>query len=267
MSLYDPSQFEIDDVGIPITGVAAYAPVTEANVIKDEDLGKATLTLPEAYRRLGLYKEDGGVEEERDDDDAIELFQEGYKLAGKSTTSVKIGLAEDNENVNRLIDGIEPNEHGVVYVPSSLPSNTILLFVATKYKSGRELRRLGVARISAVEVDQEERGSVKAKTVTFEWVPSPLIGGSPYKKWLGIPGGVTVAVAPKTATVKANQTVKLTATVTPAGRQVTWESSKPEVARVDSTGVVTGVKADASAVTITASSGGTSDTAQVTVTA
>ena len=128
MSLYDSSQFEIDDVGIPITGVAAYAPVTEANIIKDEDLGKATLTLPEAYRRLGLYKEDGGVEEERDDDDAIELFQEGYKLAGKSTTSVKIGLAEDNENVNRLIDGIEPNEHGVVYVPSSLPSNTILLF-------------------------------------------------------------------------------------------------------------------------------------------
>ena len=36
---------------------------------------------------------------------------------------------------------------------------------------------------------------------------------------------------------------------------------------MDSTGVVTGVKADASAVTITASSGGASDTAQVTVTA
>ena len=267
MSLYDSSQFEIDDVGIPITGVAAYAPVTEANIVKDEDLGKATLTLPEAYRRLGLYKEDGGVEEERDDDDAIELFQEGYKLAGKSTTSVKIGLAEDNENVNRLIDGIEPNEHGVVYVPSSLPSSTILLFVATKYKSGRELRRLGVARISAVEVDQEERGSVKAKTVTFEWVPSPLIGGSPYKKWLGIPGGVTVAVSPKTTTVKLNETVKLTATTAPAGRQVTWESSKPEVARVDSTGVVTGLKVEAQAVTITASSGGASDTAQVTVTA
>lgn len=263
--LYASEDFHLDEVAVPLTGVAAFAPVAAQNVISDQDMGAATLALPAAYRRLGLYKNDGGVEEERDDEDATEFFQDGYKIAGLSKQSVKIGLAEDNENVNVLIDGREPNEHGVIYVPASLPSATFLLFVATKYKNGKELRRLGVARISAVEVDQEERGSVKGKTVTFEWVPSPLLDMAPFKKWLGVPGGVTIAVSPKTAQVKVGKTVKLKATVTPDGRPVKWESDKPESARVDETGLVTALKSEGSPVTITASSGGKSDTATVTV--
>ena len=35
--------------------MAAYAPGAAANVVSDTDLGSATLTLPAAYRRLGLY--------------------------------------------------------------------------------------------------------------------------------------------------------------------------------------------------------------------
>ena len=101
MSLYDSSQFEIDDVGIPITGVAAYAPVTEANIIKDEDLGKATLTLPEAYRRLGLYKEDGGVEEER------RLF---YVAVTRAKDELILSYAKNSKSGFRAADEYAPSQ-------------------------------------------------------------------------------------------------------------------------------------------------------------
>ena len=110
MALYTTTDFDLNAVGIPLTGVAAFAPVTEANVIPDTDLGSPTITLPAAYRSLGLYKEDGGPQDERDDDDALEFFQDGYKLPGNSTVTVQIGLAEDNLNVNALIENMDMRE-------------------------------------------------------------------------------------------------------------------------------------------------------------
>ena len=123
MALYTADDYDLNEVGIPITGMAAFAPLAAGNVIADEDMGKPDITFPAAYRRLGLYKEDGGAEEGRDDKDATEFFQQGYKFPGESTQTVKIGLAEDNPNVNALIDGKEPDANGVVYVDSSLPSS------------------------------------------------------------------------------------------------------------------------------------------------
>ena len=183
----DSSGNDLSAVGVPLTGLAAIAPVDAANVIKDEDMGRTPLALVEAYVKLGLYKQDGGPQEARDDEDAIEFFQVGYKIAGDGTLTIQINLAEDNEAVNKLIDGKEPNEQGVVYVDSNLPDALWILFVATRFKNGNELRRNGVARVQAVEVDQEERGSVRGKSVTLEWVPDDLFNGAPYKKWLGKP--------------------------------------------------------------------------------
>lgn len=183
----DSSGNDLSAVGVPLTGLAAIAPVDAANVIADADMGKTPLALVEAYVKLGLYKQDGGPQEARDDEDAIEFFQQGYKIAGDGTLTIQINLAEDNEAVNKLIDGKEPNEQGVVYVDSNLPDALWILFVATRFKNGTELRRNGVARVQAVEVDQEERGSVRGKSVTLEWVPDDLFNGSPYKKWLGKP--------------------------------------------------------------------------------
>ena len=263
MALYTTTDFDLNAVGIPLTGVAAFAPVTEANVIPDTDLGSPTITLPAAYRSLGLYKEDGGPQDERDDDDALEFFQDGYKLPGNSTVTVQIGLAEDNLNVNELIDGKAPDENGVVYVDASLPAATFILFVATRFKNGMEYRRNGVARVSAIEIDQEERGSVRGKNVTFEWVPDPLFRMSPFKKWFGTPGSVTVAVAPRTVTIEVNKTTKLAATTSPSGLQVTWESSDDQTATVSPDGTVTGIKKGS--VTITAKAGSATSTAKITV--
>lgn len=183
----DSSGNDLSAVGVPLTGLAAIAPVDVANVIADADMGKSPLDLPEAYSKLGLYKQDGGPQEARDDEDAIEFFQQGYKIAGDGTLTLQVNLAEDNATVNKLIDGKEPNEQGVVYVDSNLPDALWILFASTRFKNGNELRRNGVVRVQAVEVDQEERGSVRGKSVTLEWVPDELFGGSPYKKWLGKP--------------------------------------------------------------------------------
>lgn len=266
MALYTSDDYDLNAVGIPLTGLAAFAPVTEANVIPDADMGSPTIKLPSAYRQLGLYKDDGGPQDDRDDDDALEFFQDGFKLPGNSTVTVEIGLAEDNLNVNALIDGKEPDENGVVYVDASLPAATFIFFVATRFKNGMELRRNGVARVQSIEVDQEERGSVRGKSVTFEWVPDPLFKMSPFKKWFGTPGSITLDVAPKAVSVEENKTTKLTATTSPSGLQVTWKSADEATATVASDGTVTGVKAGGP-VTITASAGSAKSTTQVTVTA
>lgn len=266
--LYDSTEnFNLNAVSVPVTGIAAFNPiVTSAGVVPDQDMGSKTLDLGALkYRRLGLYKQDGGVEEGRDDEDSLEFFQEGEKLSGASKRTIKIGLAEDNPNVDRLTEGKTPDSNGVIYVDASLPDAKFLLFIATKYKNGTERRRNGVARIIAIEVDQEERGSVRAKSVTFEWVPDPLFKDSPYKQWVGVPGGVTIELDKQTASVKVNETLQLNATVSPSSQSVTWKSADPLTAKVEG-GLVTGLK-QGGPIAITAEAGGKSSVCQVTVTA
>ena len=82
----------------------------------------------------------------------------------------------------------------------------------------------------------------------------------------------SVTVAPATTSVATGGTVQLTATPKDAngnplsGRVITWQSSDNTTASVNSSGLVTGVKAGGP-VTITATSEGQSGTAAVTVTA
>ena len=79
----------------------------------------------------------------------------------------------------------------------------------------------------------------------------------------------TVTVTPAAPSVSAGQTVQLTATLkdsagnTLTGRTVTWTSSNTAAATVSGSGLVTGVAAGSA--TITATSGGKSGTATITV--
>lgn len=186
----DDNGHDLSAVSVPVTGLAAYAPVDSANVIADADMGKKPLALPVAYKKLGLYKTDGGPQDARESGDPIEFFQEGYFLPGEGSRSLTINLAEDNANVQMLIEGKTPNSDGVIYVDSSLPAAQYLLFVATKYRNGRERRRNGVAQVTSVEVDQETRGEVRGQAVTFKWAAHDLFDGSPFKEWLGDPAAV-----------------------------------------------------------------------------
>ena len=84
------------------------------------------------------------------------------------------------------------------------------------------------------------------------------------------PRPTTVTVSPPTAELVAGATVQLRAEVRDqnasvmAGAAVTWTSSETSVATVDAAGLVTGVSAGGP-VTITATSGGQSGAAQITV--
>lgn len=81
----------------------------------------------------------------------------------------------------------------------------------------------------------------------------------------------TVTVTPADTTVRVGNSVQLTATLRAAnnavltGRPVTWASSDTTIARVNATGLVTGVAASSQFVTITATSEGRSGTARVIV--
>lgn len=183
---------DLDAVSVPITGLAAFAPLAAANVIAKADLGKSPLELPEAFKRLGLYKQDGGPAPSRETDDAIEFYQKGYTLAGDGTRTVVIGLAEDNAAVRALTEGVEPDANGVIEVASSLPNNRFILLVVTKYRNGKEKRQIGVAAVTAVEQDQSERGAVEGQNVTFTWQEDELFNGAPYWQWgPATPGAVT----------------------------------------------------------------------------
>lgn len=76
-----------------------------------------------------------------------------------------------------------------------------------------------------------------------------------------------ITVTPETATVVRGSTTTLTATLTPenATSEVTWISSNEEIATVDESGVVTGVKAGTATITAKVSDE-VSDTCEVTVT-
>ena len=74
---------------------------------------------------------------------------------------------------------------------------------------------------------------------------------------------VVISLAPAFASVAEGSTVTLSATTSPAGETVTWESSDENVATVAS-GVVSGVAAGSAVITATA--GGSSATCVITVT-
>jgi hypothetical protein len=182
---------DLDAVQVPLTGLAAYAPLLEANVIAKADLGASPLVLPAAFDRLGLYKQDGGPAPSREGEDEIQFFQKGYSLAGDAVRSVVIGLAEDNAAVRALTEGVEPDANGVIEVSSSLPNNRFILLVVTKYRNGAEKRQIGVASVTAVEQDQSERGSVEGANVTFTWHEHELFNDAPFWQWgPAVPGAV-----------------------------------------------------------------------------
>lgn len=179
----DAAGNDLESVGVPITGLAAVAPVDVANVIAKADLSKSPLVLPVAAKRLGLFKQDGGPAETRDSSDPLEFFQAGYLIAGDGKRTVQIGVAEDNPIVLQVTEGAEPDVNGVIEVSSSLPDNRWILYVITKYRNGKEKRREGVAAVTAVEPDQEERGTVNGKKLTFTWQEDDLFNGAPFWQW------------------------------------------------------------------------------------
>ena len=78
-----------------------------------------------------------------------------------------------------------------------------------------------------------------------------------------------IRVSNETVTIKENRTTTVTATVTPTNatnKGVTWTSADPTVAKVSSTGKITGIKEGTTTITVTTKDGNYSKTITVTVT-
>ena len=182
---------DLAQVGVPIGGLIAFAPYdTVGGALSDADLGATPVTLPSGYEMLGLVKQDGAPQHAREAGDAIEFWQKGYTMPGDGTRTLQVSLAESNDAVLKLVEGKEANSAGVIYVDSGLPEARVLVFLATKFKGGAEERYNGVAQVTAVEVDQDERGAVRGRSVTLTWQEDPLFNGAPFKMWRGQADGV-----------------------------------------------------------------------------
>jgi hypothetical protein len=184
----DAAGNDLAAVGVPIGGLVAFAEYDAAAVIADTEFGKTPLELPTGlYEKLGLVKVDGAPQHSRDTDDAIEFWQQGYGLAGPGTRSFQVTAAENSTVVDKLTEGKEPDENGVIYVDSALPDARLIFLVATKFRNGVEERYNGVGQVTAIDFDQDTRGEVRGKAITVEWKEDDLFNGSPFK---------TVRVAP-----------------------------------------------------------------------
>lgn len=182
---------DLDAVGVPITGVVAFAQLDVANVIAKSALGASPLVFPTGYKKLGLVKQDGAPAETRETGDAIEFWQKGYSIPGEGTRSVKVTLAEDNAAVMQLTEGKTPDANGVIEVSSSAPGNRFILFEEIRYRSGKARRREGAATVTAIEPGQQTRGETPGVAVTFTWAEDPLFNNAPFWQWgPAVPGAV-----------------------------------------------------------------------------
>jgi hypothetical protein len=179
----DENGNDLKAVSIPLTGFAAVDFAGTAGFLAPEVGGTWPLILPTGYEKLGLFKVDGGPQDSSETEDAIEFFQDGYKMAGASTMTVQVNLAQFDANVRRLTTGKTPDANGMIVVTQATPDNTFPFVTVTAFKNGAKLVRSGMSRVSAVERDQETRGEVNGRATTFEWVYDETIGGY-YREWL-----------------------------------------------------------------------------------
>lgn len=185
---------DLNSVGIPLTGFIAVQLEGAPTFVEAATGGTEKVELPSGYKKIGLFKDDGGPQDASDKDDDIEFFQDGYKLGGQQTRTVQVTLAEFNDIVRELMAGKKPDVNGMIVVDED-NNNSFPIFTAVKFKNGVTIRRNGMGRIQKIEPDQDTRGEVKGNAVTFEWLFSDEIGGK-FREWVFRPAEPKVPASP-----------------------------------------------------------------------
>jgi len=181
---------------IYVTGFAGFAPVESKNVIDKAKLGAKTVTVPDGFRYLGLRTDDGGPEYELEAGDAIEFLEQGFEISGDGSASVKMTLAQYNAVVQELLYGAKPDGNGVVEGSLAAPDTPMILLLEAQYKSGRIIRREGVAKVSEFVLPKDERNTTGGTEVTFKWLPHELFNMKPFWEAIVADGGSTAVDTP-----------------------------------------------------------------------
>lgn len=165
---------------IYVTGFAGFAPVDTKNVVPKSKLGATDLVVPEEFRYLGLRTDDGGPEYEVEAGDAIEFLEQGFEISGDGSATVKMTLAQYNATIQELLYGSKPDTNGVVEGSLAAPDTPMILLLEAQYKSGRILRRQGVAKVTEFVLPKDERNTTGGTEVTFKWLPHELFNMKPF---------------------------------------------------------------------------------------
>lgn len=177
---------DLGAVGVPITGNMGVAPVAELNVLEPAAGAVPVLALPAAYRKLGLFKSDGGFNLTTEKDgDAIEFFQDGYSIpSGIANASLAVTLAQTDNLVREVTWGKVADANGYIEVDAGGHSTRYLLFTEEIFRNGIIIRRLGAVSVDTVQLDQSTRGEVRGVAVTFKYQRSPYFNNNHFGEWL-----------------------------------------------------------------------------------
>lgn len=184
---------DVAAVGLPVSGSLGFAP--RGTVLPTpEEGGAPDFKLPAAFRKAGLFKEDGGFNWTLEaDGDPIVFFQEGYSIpSGLANATLEVGLAQYDAIVRELTWGKVPDENGYITIDAGGHGTEYVIFTEEIFKNGVIRRRVAdIAGVSAVALDQSTRGEVNGTNVTFKIDRSPNLAGEHLGEWLLPPASAT----------------------------------------------------------------------------
>lgn len=266
----DAAGNDLTNVFIPITGFLAFAPYGTAYPTPAE-LGTYGYTPPAAWTRAGLITVDGGFGWSEDRAKSVEFFQGGYqKSPGNGTAALAVKLAETSANVRKLLRNATADGNGVIDVDIDVDVRWAV-YTEEVDSAGRIRRRVaGNAWLDANKADRSTRGEANGNEATFTVRRDSAIANKHFREAIvevdTTPAPYITSVLPSGAAVGA--------TVAIEGAYLGTSGSDISALTIDGVSVVTktwirpglvnavvptGV-AGASAVILTTTSGGASNT-------
>lgn len=176
-------------VGVPVTGLAAFAPLETAVPTPEE--GKNTqLKLNEAFKKLGLITEDGGFEYATETDgDPLVFYQDGYSIpTGVGKATCVLTLAQTDTLTQEFIRGRQFDEHGHMVVDAGGNASQFIFYTEEVFKNGVIRRRLCEnASVLEAKETKSKRGEVTGYEVTVSLGVAAGHSTGNFHEWLIFP--------------------------------------------------------------------------------
>ncbi|TFC30112.1 hypothetical protein E3O55_08495 [Cryobacterium sp. MDB1-18-2] len=201
---------DVTAVGIPVTGFFGYAP--SGTVFPTSAEGASpTFTLPGAFKKGGLFTDDGGFEWTLEPDgDPIVFWQDGYSIpSGLAKAELVAKLAQYDAVVRELSFGKTADANGYMTIDAGGHNLQFVAFTEEIFKNGVIRRRIAEVSVSGAKQDKSERGKVNGTQVTFKAKRSVYLNNEHIGEWLiGPPSApVITAIAPTSAAAAATITI------------------------------------------------------------
>jgi hypothetical protein len=203
-------------VGIPVTGFFGYAPAGTVFPTAAEGAA-AGFILPAAFKKAGLFTEDGGFEWTLEPDgDPIKFWQDGYSIpSGLANATLVVKLAQYDAIVRELSWGKTADANGYMTLDAGGHSKKFVAFTEEIFKNGVIRRRIAEIGVTGAKVDKSERGAVNGTEVTFAANRSASLNNEHIGEWfIPAPANAVPTIATAIpASMGAGSTVTLVGTV------------------------------------------------------